>query len=471
MIQAVQLRLLGNTLFGWRFPDALLVALALPLMYAFWSTLVSRRLALLATMFLATSQYLMAFAKIGYNNLQAYFILALALATAARAIRVRRVPASVLLGLVLGGCFYVFPGALYVLPVVALLLVLYDAPIRRDAWGRWLATGAGILVLAWPLALQPDYWQSKVAGTWMVSPELAAGGPTTVHHMGLNLAYALFSYVYEVDESHFVPVSHVDPVTAVFLLLGLGGVLVAALRRDRFALFTLASGLVLLFLAGASHDKAAPPNTRMFLLLPWCALLAGVGLAWALDTLAAAWPAAGHPGRRRQVLAGLPVAVLAVLVVVNYVQAYPLSRHRLAARYQPVESLLVRLTRAAEDARAASDPAPTWLFLRPADKLDTYGGRRLLDLYQLPYARIIALDPRDAAAKPEVGALLADRSVLALVSPELAEQFDLDYGEALRNGNRASCQVTNDADQNLATLWYDAASEPPCGKEDSDAED
>lgn len=457
LLQAIPLRLLGDTVFGWRFQDVLLVALALPLFYAFWSAFLDRRLALLATLFLATSHYLMAFAKIGYNNLQAYLAMAVVLVAATAAVRVRRVAAHVLLGLALGGCFYLFPAALYLLPVAGLLLLVYDPPVRRDAWRRWLAVAAGALLVAWPLLLQPDYWQAKAAGTLLSSPELAAGGAPAVRHVALNLGYALFSYLYELDESHFVAVSHVDPVTALFLLLGLGAALTAALKRDRFARFSLGSGLVLLLLAGASHDKIAPPNTRMFLLLPWYAWLAGVGLAWVLDALAAAWPAPRRPNLRRRVLAGLPVAVLTLLVVVNYVQAHPLSRRRLASRHQPVESLIVRLARVAEDVRQPGEPPPTWLLLRPADQLDTYGGQRLLELYQIPYARILAFDPRDPAAEAEVRTLLGDGEVLALVSPVRAEDFERDFGQALLDGNRASCPLKNDAGDALAVLWYNAA--------------
>jgi hypothetical protein len=462
LLQALGLRVLGDTVFGWRIQDALLVALALPLWFGFVAAFTRWRLAALTAVFLATSTYLAAFSKIGYNNLQAYLALAVVLAAGALAVRTRRRAASLLLGLAMGACFYTFPAALYVVPLPVFLLALYDPPTARAAARRWATVAAATLSLAWPVLVQSDYWAARVTGTVVNDPRLMAGAGTVVSHVVHNLAYSLFSWLYAVDESHFVVVGHTDPITGTLLLLGLGCALVAVRWRDRFALFMLGTGFLMLVLAGATHDKIAPPATRMFMLVPWYAWLAALGLAWLVDAVAAAMPGwLATPRAGRLVTAGLAVA-LAVLVVVSYAQAYPLARRRLAGRYQPMEAQFVRLARQEERGRQPDDPPPDWVFLYPTDTLDPAAYRQISRLYQLAPAAVDTVDPTHPDSAPRARDLLAGPNVIAVVRPDMDSAVAVRFGDALRNGNFAACAVRNEAGKAVATLWLPPGQGPLC---------
>ena len=127
LIQAIFMKLFGSDGFGWRISNACLSAAAVLLLYLFARTFVTRRTALMAALFLAISHYLISFGKIGYNNLQALFAEALVLASAAWAVRTRRPVAFALLGAGMGFCFYVYPAALYVVPLPAPVAALLPA--------------------------------------------------------------------------------------------------------------------------------------------------------------------------------------------------------------------------------------------------------------------------------------------------------------------------------------------------------
>ena len=87
LIQALSMLLLGRDNFGWRFSNIYLSAVSIGLFYLFFKGFFSRRVAILAALLLAASHYLMNFSKIGYNNLQALFIMSLVLWLSAQGVR------------------------------------------------------------------------------------------------------------------------------------------------------------------------------------------------------------------------------------------------------------------------------------------------------------------------------------------------------------------------------------------------
>lgn len=238
VIQAMFMELLGSNGFGWRFSNAFLSAVAIGFFFLFFRTFVSDRIALIASLFLAVSHYIMSFGKIGYNNLQAFFAMALALWTGAWAVRTRRWLAFVVLGTALGLCFYVYPAALYVLPLPLLLLLFYDPPMSEPAIRRWGTMIISLLILVFPLFLQPGYWKTKVAGTLFYNQRLIQAIGNVVYHVASNLLYAFFSFIYIPEEDHFIAVSYVDPLTAVFVAIGIVYVL-RLIRKERFVTFFL----------------------------------------------------------------------------------------------------------------------------------------------------------------------------------------------------------------------------------------
>jgi len=128
LIQAVFMKLVGVDSFGWRFSSIYLSAISIGLFYLFLKRFCPNRIALFSSILLAGSEYIMSFDKIGYNNLQALFAMGLVLAVSGYAVQSKRLFGFTLLGASMALCFYVFPAALYILPIPILLLMIYLPP-------------------------------------------------------------------------------------------------------------------------------------------------------------------------------------------------------------------------------------------------------------------------------------------------------------------------------------------------------
>jgi hypothetical protein len=281
-LQAISMKFFGHHSFGWRFSSLYLSAMGIGLFYFFCKSFLSQRAALIAACLLACSHYVMSFGKIGYNNLQALFALSLTLAIASWAIRWKQPFAFALLGSAIAFCFYLYPAALYIVPIPILLLLFYYPPASRQAVGHWLVMVAIWVALIYPLLIQPIYWQTKMSGTALINVGLGQSLGILMQRGVYNLFYTIFSPLYIAEGVYvnlYVNTAYVDPLTAAFVLIGYF-ILLYQMRRQRFAIFTALAFVIFLFLVGASHARDVPPTTRMFLMLPWFALFAAWGILW-----------------------------------------------------------------------------------------------------------------------------------------------------------------------------------------------
>ena len=85
----------------------------------------------MAAFLMGVSHYIISFGRIGYGIMPALFAEMLVLTTAAWAIRSKRLLAYAAMGLAMGFAFYVYPAALYTLPLPLLLLLIYATPTNR----------------------------------------------------------------------------------------------------------------------------------------------------------------------------------------------------------------------------------------------------------------------------------------------------------------------------------------------------
>jgi 4-amino-4-deoxy-L-arabinose transferase-like glycosyltransferase len=386
----------------------------------------------------------MAFGKIGYNNLQALFAMSLSLCAAAWAIRTKRRIAFVVLGLACGLCFYVYPAALYALPVVGLLLLFYFPPTSRLALRRWSVLAVSLLMLVFPLFLQPGYWQAKVAGTLLYNPQVIQTTASVVTHFATNLAYSFFSFVYVPEESHFVTVSYVDPLTAVFAFIGIA----CLLRwgwRERFTRFLLAGLAVLLLFVGASHDRIFPPATRMFLLLPWFALIAAIGLIWLVERMKQA-------GLPRLPLVGLVASVLVAVVGLNLYQAYTLSWQRMTG-LQSVESLFLRLAMRVQN--VVAEPPKTFVVV--TDSKWGIGGLQMLQqVYSVPPSpgQLVQVTVAGPSFSESDRAIIVDRNALVIIQPRMDEFWQKSLESSLEKLDKVPCGIKTTNGTLRFTLWY-----------------
>jgi hypothetical protein len=441
-LQAAFMKLLGVNNFGWRFSSLYLSAMSLPLFYAAFRRFVQRPVALLAVTGLAASHYVMSFGKIGYNNLQALFVLGLVLAAAAWASHRPHGLALAGFGAALGLCFYVYPAALYALPVGLLLYVLYTPLRGGEAWRAGLLIAASFGLLLAPLLWQPGYWQEKIAGTLFYNAELTRSTGFMLHHLLANLGYSALSFLYLPHETHFVVVGFIDPLSATLLVLGFAVLLRQS--RLRFAAFVLFTFALMLFLVGASHDRQFPPVTRMFLLLPWFCLLAALGLYWVWAALGRlGWSAAAG----RLVVAG----ALGAIFILNLYQAYVVGYWRFAAQ-QRLESLYLRM---AQSVQVVEGQKPkTFLFITDPDwGID--GMYMLQDVYKVPTSpsQLAVMTITGPELSEAERARAADPNTLVIPKPWLEPSWLDALSAELSSLGKQDCAVRTDAGQYFIRVW------------------
>lgn len=371
LVQAGFMKLFGVSNFGWRITNPVILSAAVVCFYLFFRKFTKQSVALVICGLLACSGYLINFGKIGYDNPQAFFMLGVTLWLAAEAVFSRRPLMYALLGLAMGFCLYSYPAALYILPLPVFLMAIYDLPKSKAAVWRWLLWIGIFGMMAVPLLFQPSYGQGKVEGLYVNNLDAIAK-----YGIGFmfssQLIYSLFSYLYVINESHFVSVSHIDPISAIWVPVGLAWITVQ-IKRNKFALFWMISFGVMLFLVGASHGRLFPPNTRMFMLLPWWTSFTAFGITWMADRISQKMK---NPFHFQLILSILMILILGMnLVHVNWV--YP----RLSEGSSSLEVLFMRLTE-----RVDGDPnnrSPVYVFVTD-ESWGIDGIRTLQDVYDSP---------------------------------------------------------------------------------------
>jgi hypothetical protein len=436
LIQSASMVVFGRGLFGWRFSNVYLVALSLWPFYSFALVSLGRRVAVLAGALLAMSHYLMSFSKIGYNNLQALFAFAVCLAAATWFVRSPSRLAAGGFGAALGLNFYVFPGALLTLPV-ALVMTVIEKPTRASL-GRWLIVGTALLATVLPLVVQPEFWATKRAGTLWYDSAMPINWRSSGLVVLRNLGLAAFSFLRSPGESHFVAVGFVDLITAILAILGMGVVLRPPLDRRAG---TLLAGLgILLLLVGGLHGYASPPTTRMFLLLPWLAILGALGLRWIQAIL-------GERGLSERAVHRVTVVLLGLVLVVNLVQAYPLSRMRMAQLYQWPPALLLR------EAENLLPPGPNnahLLILTMPDSRFHDGLAELLRLHGTPFDEASleagnALEVSDSA--------LRDPRAIVMIERSVADEVQTMLEVRLTAAGKSACRFRSSIGEVRLVVW------------------
>lgn len=453
LIQAVSMKLLGTDNFGWRFSGIYVSAISIGFFYFSFRAFVSRNTALLACALLATSHYLVNFSKIGYNNTQALFATSLALAATVWAMRSKGPLAFAVLGMAMGLCFYVYPAALYTLPLPGLLLLFLAPPKSRRMARCWVVLVVSVLLCILPLFLQPAYWESKKVGTLLASPALAQDLGSVVTERMQVLVYASLSFVYATAETHYVASSHVDPLAAALIIVGLSYLLKLGLKTGPARVLLLCFGLEL-FLVGASHSEIAPPNTRMFMLLPWWALFAAVGLVWIREQIG------GLLGRRWHADSFVGFVMIAILVL-NLYQAYVLAPTRMD-RYQNEVTLYLRMVMQAQQEHR--DPMPRFVFVTDPGWSPEGISDNLHPVYfpdAPPDLRSVVVT--DATLPAEGRALIADPNALVVIKPWLAASWRTDLEDSLRSLGKVPCDIKTLSGRTRFQLWHSGGWTSLCG--------
>jgi hypothetical protein len=441
LIQAASMKIFGVFNFGWRFSNIYLSAIAIGLCHSVFRSFLREQIAALAGLFLSFSQYLISFGKIGYNNLQAFFLLALVLYFTRQAIAQKRNIDYAILGSVWGLCFYVYPAALFVPPISLLLLLFYQFPMSRSAI-RYLGVSLlCFLFLLLPLFSQTTYWLNKIPGTFLYTPALSQSTANMAYHLSSNLLSAMYSFLYAPQETHFVAGSYVDPLSAALTLIGLS-LLLSKYRSDKFVTFLLASFVYLLFFLGATHDRSVPSTTRMFLFLPWFAIFSAIGFMWTIQGLQSI--------RWRRLLTAL---TLVVCLALNLYQAFPLAQERMAYRYHSFQVLFLRDAPRLLTTKDGVKPFVTILNQPDTRVLESL--YELLDIYQIPYThdQLTEVDADEFLQNDLDEEWLSDTHSLIIITPWVYGETRTSIEQVLSQMGKRRCEIKNFAGNVIYVVW------------------
>jgi hypothetical protein len=380
-VHVASLWLFGADTYGWRVSSVILALWAALPLHALLRELLPGRAALLGAIFYVSSHYLMSFCKIGYNNSQALWPFLLSLALFVPSLRTLSPLGAFLAGVAAGLGFYTFAAARLVL-VPLLLAFLFLAPARsRRLWGVGGALLVGLTLTALPILVAPESWRGGLAQT--AFGPLAAPGGDTAGHLLVNFAFAAISFLYSSAKSHFVAGAHLDPLSAGFAAIGLG-LLLCSRHARRSRAFVAGSYLFMLFAIGAMHQYKYPTNTRMFMLIPFYALFAGLGLHYCLTVAERLFAV-----RERQ--AGMVNTFLASLILsslaLNFYQSAVVSPKKIQ---QPATAMLLRIAQGTPDGRRL------YFAAKPGYNRDV--PPLMFSLYRIPAERLEILTPAQMRA-------------------------------------------------------------------------
>ena len=441
-IQNIFMKLFDNRNFGWRFSNPALVALSLPLYYYFFKAFVPRRFAVLIVSILGFSHYLLSFSKIGYNNLQALFMMGAVLASFVWALQTMRTVAFCLTGLAMGLCFYVYPAALYLIPLPLIGLLLFLPPTNRDALKRWGWMILSFAMLFYPLIVQPEYWEAKVAGTFLYT-EAGYSFGAFMDNFLRNMLYSGVSYLYIPEHTHFVSIGYLDLLSGVFVVIGLVALVKTVLQRNKPALFLLLGFLYTFLIVGATHGRNFPTATRMFLLLPWWAMLVAFGVRWTAKSTQQLFRLDSH---RTQLV------LVSSIVLVNLYHAYVIDIWHMP-QYHTMAPLFIKIARQID--ADINTPPKSYAFVGPPG-WNTDGILILQGAYQVPDSprQVIHLPLEGNQLFANAQELVNQRDIVVIVKSDMDSDIVTHVNAQLASWGKTMCEMRNERGILQFYFWH-----------------
>jgi hypothetical protein len=436
------MKLFDNHNFGWRFSNPVLVASSLFFFYYFFKVFIPQRTALITVILLGASHYLMSFSKIGYNNLQALFALGIVLATFAWALKSMRVAAFVLLGLAIGLCFYLYPAALYITPLPMIGLLIFLPPNNKDALKRWGWMLVSMSLLVYPLIVQLKYWEAKIAGTFFYTDVSTSAG-ALIQNIIRNSLYTSLSFLYTPEQSHYVSIGYMDPISSVFIVIGIAYLIKLTFSKNPSALFLALSFLTLFFFVGATHGRNFPTATRMFLLLPWFALFAAYGLEWCAEKASQLFNANNR---------GVITVLTSLIVITNLYHAYVVDIRNMP-QYHSLAPMFVKTLR--EINADSSIPPKSYYFVAPPG-WNTDGMEIIQKVYLIPESprQIVTLPVEDDRLPESASAVVSERDNIIIVKGDMDGNIMAQVDAQLEGWGKSMCEIRNGGGTLQFQLWH-----------------
>lgn len=269
--QGLVMRLTGQVnVWGWRFSEVIVLSISVVLVYLLGVVLFGHTAGIAAGAVIGFSNYLMAFAHIGYNNIHAVAASALVMLMLALAWRTQRTIYIFLVGVTMGLCLYTIMLAMVIwLPIAVLLLIGF---IRKPSWAQ--VVSVSLIVVAFVIVIVPGLMTTPIRDVVQATMETS--------HRKAELTHP-WSYTWEAfSESlrflwsnpywrhHYMAAAAVDAVTGVLLAIGICMAFLRVTKEsERIVVVWFWVGLAVIAI---TSYRPEPPTTRLLFLLPPIAL-------------------------------------------------------------------------------------------------------------------------------------------------------------------------------------------------------
>ncbi len=314
ILQSWIMRVMGVNIWGWRFSSALPAMAAIFPLYLLAQELFERRVAIAASVIMIANPYFLSFSRLGYNNSQALFPVALCVYFIVLGIRRNSRLYLWFAGLVSGFGFYTYPAAW--IGLIIAVIIFGSSLFRKMGLQKNLVSLSIIITAAVtvmlpriiyglhgnaPNSLHEKFWEAGMNNSFygqmvfgeelMAQVETFAVGNIKVFYdpplYGVLLARgtirtltALFDPIGRGD--HQIVYGLTGPGSSIFFALGLG--LVLANFRQLFAL-TLSTWFFAGFLFLGALSSFPPRPAHLVAILPVISLISAIGLITFTDTL------------------------------------------------------------------------------------------------------------------------------------------------------------------------------------------
>ena len=272
--QALFMKIGNEDNFAWKFYNVVIAALAFIPFYFLVRQLLGKRVAVIALLFFAFSHYIIGYAHHD-SRLDAILPTALGLWLLVLGLKHDSAFALFFAGVALAFGFYTFESGRGAVIIAALFMLTFGLRAFRPA--ILLPLAGGFIMLALPLFATDGVQHIIHQMTQQSVIEYSAGVTgDRWHHLLTNVQYSLVSFNYQTTGHHYVWGSLVDPLTAMFFILGIG---VALMRLKRPAY-----RLILIWLAvevvinGFTNPYPEPPISRVPAAVPPVAALAAIAI-------------------------------------------------------------------------------------------------------------------------------------------------------------------------------------------------
>ncbi|HVA91750.1 MAG TPA: glycosyltransferase family 39 protein [Chloroflexota bacterium] len=288
--QGLVMRLVDMHALGWRLSSTLAAALPMIPLYALGRRLLGPLHAAAAVIIYGACPLLWAFARIGYNNNDPLFLMALSAALGYAGMRRDSAVLLFAAGACAGGGWYsLFSGRLMI--GVVCLAVLLDWPGGRRLVARRLAfLLLGFVLVALPLVVNNGDQTIRQMFPLISLSQARTTGPVS-NLLAQNTVRGVYAFLYATEDTHYVYGEVFDVLSAGALCVGV----TLALRQARHggARLIVIWFVVGLLLTTPLYYVPQIADTRLMIAVAPAALLAAWGLGGVLDALRRFSPWAG----------------------------------------------------------------------------------------------------------------------------------------------------------------------------------